>query len=204
MFKRCHQRVTCAPRFRVENTQSEVELMRKRAVLFGLVVVLLGGTSMAQDLTSVQFKLKDVNGKTRSLQKIMKEVRGTEDTPRKGVVILSFWALWCQPCKKEMKAFKPIFLRLRKEGLNVEYIAINLDNIRSTAKVKSYITAQKYPYIQLLDPNQRVFEKLNGQSIPYTLVLKESGALINKHIGFIPGDEKHLEEEIRNYLSGDS
>ncbi|NOY06538.1 MAG: TlpA family protein disulfide reductase [Chlorobi bacterium] len=178
--------------------------MRKPVVLYLLVLLLLGGTSMAQDLTSVQFKLKDINGKKRSFQTIMKKVRGTEKTPRKGVVVLSFWALWCQPCKKEMKAFKPIFQQLRKEGLNVEYIAINLDNIRSTAKVKSYVTAQKFPYIQLLDPNQRVFEKLNGQSIPYTLVLKESGALINKHIGFIPGDEKHLEEEIRNYLSGDS
>jgi len=178
--------------------------MRKPVVLFLLVLLFLAGTSVAQDLTSVQFKLKDVNGKKRSFQTIMEEVRGTGSMPRNGVVVVSFWALWCQPCKKEMKAFKPIFQQLRKEGLNVQYIAINLDNIRSTTKVKTYITAQKLPYIHLLDPNQRVFEKLNGQSIPYTLVLKESGALINKHIGFIPGDEKHLEEEIRDYLSGES
>jgi len=178
--------------------------MSQRVVFFLVVLLFPVGASVTQDLTSVQFKLKDVNGRTRSFQTIMQEVRGDGATPRKGAVIVSFWALWCQPCKKEMKSFKPLFIKMKEDGLNVQYVAINLDNIRSMAKVKSYITAQKFPYIHLLDPNRRVFEKLNGQSIPYTLVLKESGALINKHIGFIPGDEKHLEKEIRDYLRGES
>ncbi len=165
-----------------------------------LVALLVAGTMhlAAQDLTNVDFTLRDIDGKDQSFQKLLKEVRGDEATPRKGAIIISFWAMWCTPCKAEMKALVGMYEKWAPK--NLRYIAINTDNPRSLAKVKSYITAQGLPYLHWLDPNQEVFKKLNGQSYPYSLIVDSEGKLIAKRAGFIAGDEKEIEEDIRKIL----
>jgi thiol-disulfide isomerase/thioredoxin len=155
-----------------------------------LFVLLLSGTATAQDLTNVDFRLQDINGKERSFQELLK----ARHDSGKGVVLISFWALWCEPCKQEMKAMLPVYEKLK--GKNFTYIAINLDNTKSNAKVRSYVAAQKLPYEFWLDPNSEVFKKLNGTGMPYALIVNTDGKLIAKHQGFFAGDEKKIEEEI--------
>lgn len=159
-------------------------------MLFGLAI-----TGSAQDLTKVNFHLKDVNGKEQSFQKYLEGVKAAGE---KGAVLISFWAMWCEPCKQEMKSLVEAYERLKDK--NFHYIAVNLDNPRSLAKVKAYVTSQKLPYDFWLDPNSEAFKKLNGQSMPYSLLVDQDGKLIAKHTGFIPGDEKTLEDEIRSIL----
>ncbi|MAT39092.1 MAG: hypothetical protein CL946_05760 [Ectothiorhodospiraceae bacterium] len=152
----------------------------------------------AQNLTSVDFSARDIDGEDRSFQEFLQQVRGSEDSPKKGVVIISFWALWCKPCKEEMKAIQPIFEQHADK--NIHFLAINTDKPRSIAKVKAYVKSQGYPYEFWLDPNSEVFNKLNGQSMPYSLILNEKGELLKKSVGFIAGDEEHVEEVMMGYL----
>ncbi|MDH7516421.1 MAG: TlpA disulfide reductase family protein [Bacteroidota bacterium] len=152
----------------------------------------------SQDLSSVDFRLRDIDGKEHSFQEILAQVRGSETEPKRGVIIISFWAMWCQPCKQEMKALKPIFEKWRDK--NLHYIAINVDNPRSLAKVKTYLNAEQLPYLHLLDPNSEVFKKLNGQNMPYQLIVDEQGKLIAKRVGFLAGDEKEIEADILKAL----
>lgn len=162
------------------------------------VLLLLCGavlTSSAQDLTSVNFHLKDINGKDQSFQKYLDKVKAGGE---KGAILLSFWAMWCEPCKQEMKSLVETYNKLKDK--NFHYIAINLDNPRSLAKVKAYVTSQKLPYEFWMDPNSEAFKKLNGQSMPYSLLVDRDGKLVAKHTGFIPGDEKKLEDEIRSIV----
>lgn len=163
--------------------------------LFALLFLLVTGSLAAQDLTSVNFHLRDVEGKDRSFQKYMEEVRAKGE---KGAVLVSFWAMWCEPCKQEMKALRETFEKY--SGKNFHYIAINLDNPRSLAKVKAYVSAQKLPYEVWLDPNSEAFKKLNGQGMPYSLLVNAKGELVAKRTGFIAGEEKEIEEDIRKIL----
>ena len=163
-----------------------------------LFLALIASQAFSQDLTSVDFRLRDTNGDDQSLQQILASVRGSETQPRKGAVIISFWAMWCEPCKQEMKALKPMFEKLKDR--NLRYIAINTDNPRSLAKVKVYLAAQGLPYTFLLDPNSEVFKKLNGQNMPYSLVLDQDGKLAAKRVGFIAGDEKEIELDVMKLL----
>ncbi|MBI5647007.1 MAG: TlpA family protein disulfide reductase [Ignavibacteriae bacterium] len=158
------------------------------------LLLLLAAGAAAQDLTGVDFRLRDINGDEQSLQQVLADMRGTEATPRQGALIISFWAMWCEPCKQEMKALKPMFEKYKDK--NVRYLAINTDNPRSLAKVKAYLSAQGLPYTFLLDPNSEVFKKLNGQSMPYSLILDSQGKLAAKRVGFIAGDEKEIEADV--------
>jgi cytochrome c biogenesis protein CcmG, thiol:disulfide interchange protein DsbE len=152
----------------------------------------------AQDMTSTDFHLRDIDGNEHSFQQLLKEIRGNDATPRRGVLIISFWAMWCEPCKQEMKALKPIFEKYRDS--NLHYLAINTDNPRSLAKVKGYVTSQALPYRFWCDPNSEVFKKLNGQNMPLSLIVNEHGKLIAKRSGFLAGEEKEVEADIRAYL----
>lgn len=163
-----------------------------------LALVLLGSIASAQDLTNIDFHLKDYEGNERSFQKFLAEVRGGEEAPKKGAIMLSFWALWCQPCLQEMKSLRTFFEENKDK--NVHFLAINLDNPRSLAKVKSFISAQNLPYQFWLDPNSEIFKKLNGQSMPYSMILNEQGALKHKRTGFIAGDEKEIADDMLKTL----
>ena len=167
----------------------------KRTALASCLLFFFAVTfTRAQDLTKLDFHLRDIGGKERSFQELLRSVRGTGEQPKKGAIIISFWALWCEPCKQEMKALKPAFERLKDK--NVHYLAINTDNPKSTAKVKQYVTTQALPYEHWLDPNSEVFKKLNGQSMPYSMVVDQDGKLIAKRTGFIAGDEKEIEADL--------
>jgi peroxiredoxin len=162
----------------------------KLTVIIAIILFAFSAGSNAQDLSGVDFRLQDVQGKERSFQELLKE----KHEIGKGVIVISFWALWCEPCKQELKAMLPVYEKFK--GKNLTYIAISVDNIRSSAKVINYVKAQGLPYDFWLDPSSEVFKKLNGTGMPYSLIIDTNGKLIAKHQGFFAGDEKKVEEEI--------
>lgn len=167
----------------------------KKSLLYAVLFLAVLGQAAAQDLTNIDFRLRDVDGNDFSFQKFLSQVGEGKE---KGAVLISFWAMWCEPCKQEMKALVPAFEKYADK--NFHYLAINLDNPRSLAKVKAYVKAQKLPYHFLLDPNSEVFKKLNGQSMPYSLLLDKDGKLIAKRAGFTAGEEAEIEEDIKKIL----
>ena len=50
------------------------------------------------------------------------------------------------------------------------------------------------------DPKSLFFRKTGGQICPYLILVDDTGNIINKHIGYNPGDEIKLEGEIVNML----
>jgi len=117
----------------------------------------------------------------------------------KGPVLVNFWALWCEPCKAEMKVLKDLYGKYRNQGFTI--LGINQDSPKSVSKVRSYISSQKINFLVALDPNYQYLQKLNGQSIPYSLLFNKNGDIVYKSIGYLPGDEMRLEEEIQKLLS---
>lgn len=167
----------------------------KKFVFLLVFILFVFGQLQAQDMTSVDFRLRDVDGNEFSFQKYLTKI---QQNGEKGAVLISFWAMWCEPCKQEMKALVDVYEKYKDK--NFHYLAVNLDNPRSLAKVKAYVRAQKLPYDFLLDPNSEVFKKLNGQSMPYSLILDQSGKLIAKRTGYIAGDENEIESDIKKIL----
>lgn len=139
----------------------------------------------------------DFSGKTLKGKKIK-----LSDSYKEGPTLVSFWALWCQPCRKEMTKLNAMYKKYQDKGFNV--IGVNLDSPRSASKVKSYVISHKIKYPIIKDPEQEIFRRFNGQSIPLVFLFDKSGKIVSKHIGYVPGDEKKLEKEIIDLLGAEN
>jgi cytochrome c biogenesis protein CcmG/thiol:disulfide interchange protein DsbE len=129
----------------------------------------------------------DVNGKNINVAQYGKSGK---------VTILSFWATWCIPCKKELNNVADHYDEWQKK-YNVQLVAVSIDDSRSASKVKPYIESQRWTYQVLLDVNQDLKRELNIQSVPFVVVVDKTGKVVYTHSGYVEGDEFVLEEELQ-------
>lgn len=131
--------------------------------------------------------LKDLAGKNRNVADYSKSGK---------ITIISFWATWCTPCKKELTNINDL-LDDWKEKYQLELVAISTDNSRNVLKVKPYVDGQGWTFDCLLDVNEDLKRLLNAPSIPYTVLLDQNGNIVYTHTGYLEGDEFVLEEKIK-------
>jgi thiol-disulfide isomerase/thioredoxin len=117
---------------------------------------------------------------------------------KSGPALVNFWALWCKPCRSEMKHLDSIYSKYSNKGFTI--IGINQDSPRSLAKVKSFVSSHKIDFPIITDPNQEIFQQFNGQSIPLNILFNKNGEAVYTHVGYLPGDEIELENEIKSLL----
>ena len=134
-------------------------------------------------------KLKDLNNKRQELSQYYKG----------GPLLLNFWNLACEPCKKEMKELDKLNIRYNDQGF--KYVSINIDTPRQMSKVKSYVNSQKFSFTVLSDPRAELFRKMGGKVMPFVIISDSTGEIKNRHVGYNPGDEKKLEKEILHLLT---
>lgn len=140
---------------------------------------------------SAQKVLPEVSVKTLEGQSV--DVRTLPTSGR--ITVISFWATWCAPCKKELDAVSEVYEEWQKK-YNVDLIAVSIDDARGAAKVKPMVEQKLWDYLVILDSNGDLKNALNIQNVPYTLLLDQKGNIVWTHSGYIPGDEKELEKEI--------
>ena len=114
------------------------------------------------------------------------------------ITVISFWATWCSPCKKELDAMKPLADEWKKLG--IEIIAVTIDDAQQLAKVKPMVAQKKWTYKILSDQNKDMQRLLSFQSIPQTFVVDKKGNIIYSHNGYTPGDEHELDKKLKNFL----
>lgn len=114
------------------------------------------------------------------------------------LTVISFWATWCSPCKKELDAIKDLYPEWKKLG--VELVAITIDDAQALNKVKPLVAQKGWSYTILSDQNKDMLRLLNFQSIPQTFVVDATGNILYTHNGYAPGDEYELEKKLKEFL----
>ena len=158
--------------------------MRFTIVLF--VLFFSHHISTAQNLPLKQIELKSLSGERMTMDQVI---------PKGQHIILSFWATWCAPCKKELDAITKIYDEWQ-EKYNVTLLAISTDDPRTAGRIKSTVSQQKWPFEVYHDTDSKSKQIFNFSSIPFTAVLDSEGNLVYTHVGYQSGDENKLAEKL--------
>ena len=116
-----------------------------------------------------------------------------------GPVVVSFWATWCIPCLKEMPHLNTFAEDFAGE---VTFIAVNVDNSRSVAKVAPLVRARSWSSLTIaLDTAGILQQTLQVLSPPYLIVYDRAGREVYRHEGYKQGDELVLRQKIEDLLA---
>lgn len=136
------------------------------------------------------FSLKDMTGRSFELR----------DHLGKDVIMVSFWATWCSPCKNELERMSKVYEALKGDGF--VYLAVSTDGPASVAQVRPYIQGLGYTFPVLLDTQTQVMSHYNPRGdMPFYLLVDRAGRIVDIHQGFTPGDEVEIESRVRGLLA---
>jgi len=117
-------------------------------------------------------------------------------------IIISFWATWCKPCKKELDDIAEVYEQWQKE-LGVKLIAVSIDDARSASKVPTDVAEKGWDYTVYTDQNQDFKRVMNVNNVPHTFVLNGKGEIVWQHNSYAPGDVEKLYEILKKVANGE-
>lgn len=159
------------------------------AVLISSALIMVNGIKAEKKYEPApDFTLKDINGNEITLSELLNQ----------GLVYLECWDLACVNCIAELDALLPVYDSLQNKGLQI--VALSVDKPSDESRVRAFVKSKKWPYIILLDQQQKVKKAFNIIIKPTAYLINLDGEIVYTHIGYKKGDEKRIAEEILKWL----
>lgn len=149
------------------------------------IVALLGGAGVARAETAELFnrlnlyaytpgtRPPDFNDRTADgLTVSLAALRGK-------VVLVNFWASWCQECRPEMPLFEQLHREFAARGLAV----VGVNAREGTAVVRRYARELKLTFPLLLDSNGEIREAYGVVGLPTTFLIARDGRAVALAVG---------------------
>lgn len=133
-----------------------------------------------------EVQLKDTDGETINTGELE-----NDGNP----IIISFWATWCTPCKKELNTINEMYVDWQDET-GVRLVAVSVDDERTKNRVVPYVDSKAWEYQILLDPNGEFKRAMGVNNVPHTFLIDGEGNIVYSHNNYAPGDEYELYDHI--------
>lgn len=157
-------------------------ILAAAAVLLTAIVMSVGASAQLP-----QVQVKDTKGRTVNVAKL-----NNNGKP----FAISFFATWCKPCLRELRAIADVYEDWQEETGMKMYI-VSIDDAQNTSKVKPMVDAEGWDYEVLLDANSDFFRAMGLQAVPHMLVIDGKGKVAYTHSGYTDGSESEVIEVIR-------
>ena len=149
-----------------------------------VAVIIFSTLNVVAQLPDV--RLQDINGKTIQTGSI---------TNNGKPIIISFWATWCKPCLRELKAIHEVYPDWQDET-GVKMIIVSIDQAQDANRVKPMVDGFGWEYEVLLDPNGDFKRAMNVQNVPHVFVINADGKIVYNHTGYTDGGEQDIYEAL--------
>lgn len=136
-------------------------------------------------LRAPPFRLAALDGKT-----------ATDGDFRGRVVLLSFWASWCPPCKVEFPTIETLQAAFPRESFLVVAIAVG-DTPEGIAR---FLGDRPAPFPILLDPDRKTAGEYRAAGVPVAYILNREGRLVAGKSGAHDWDAPAVRTLIRNLV----
>jgi thiol-disulfide isomerase/thioredoxin len=174
--------------------------IRKLLTLFGVMVVLacvltyyvgIRGPrvapstdigSVSRGLIAPNFTLADLTGKKVSLE----DFRGQ-------IVLVNFWATWCEPCLEEMPSLQSLYEKFK--GRKLVILAVNVNE--TGQDLENYLKTTTISFPILLE-GQSTAQRYGTDKYPESYLIDNRGIVIQKIIG----PQNWMHEEAIKYFDG--
>jgi thiol-disulfide isomerase/thioredoxin len=133
------------------------------------------------------FSLTGRNGKTIDLAQFKGQV-----------VMINFWATWCDPCRKEMPLLEDIYKKYKPMGFTL--IGVNVEP--KTGDPEGWLSKLPKPvtFPVAFDVDSKVSKLYKVKGMPTTVFIDRKGNVREVHISYKAGDENLYLSQIRSLL----
>jgi peroxiredoxin len=153
--------------------------------LISITLAMLCTATLMAGLPMVE--LKDIHGNTVKIESLDKQGKP---------IIIAFFATWCKPCLRELKAIHELYPDWQEET-GVEMYIVSIDQGQDCMKVKPMVDGYGWEYHVLLDPNGELKREMNVQNVPHLFVIDSKGKTVYNHTGYTDGSETDIRKLLK-------
>ncbi|MBI2753698.1 MAG: TlpA family protein disulfide reductase [Betaproteobacteria bacterium] len=161
-----------------------------RFVLLALAAT-FAASALAQELkpwtggAAPPLALEDMEGRPHRLE----SYRGK-------VVLVNFWATWCEPCREEMPSIER--LRRSMDGRPFAVLAVNL--AEPVSRIRAFLEKMPVSFTVLLDRDTAVAKAWKARILPATYIVGPDGRIRYAHLGELDWSHESVRRAIAALL----
>lgn len=155
----------------------------QRWLSFALLSVLLSCGSQSAQISVADIELTKLDGTLTSISAASKELP----------LLVSLWAVWCQPCKREL----PVLQDISRQREDLAILAVNIGDDPET--ITSFLVENGLSIPVAIDNNGALLEALDAATVPVTVLFDTDGKILWSHLGVVSADQ--VNEALDTYTS---
>jgi len=130
---------------------------------------------------------------------VLKDLQGREHRLadyRGKVLVLNFWATWCEPCREEMPAFN----RLKAKMAQAPFAIVAVNMAEGESRIGEFLKQVPVDFPILLDRDGAVSKAWRVRLLPYTVVLGPDLRIHYTALGELDWSSPEIEAKLRSLI----